>query len=291
MSAGTNTQARRIVVGIDPSEEATAALHWARDQAGPDDRIEVVHAWDVPLVAGYEVAVAIDPREIENASRAFLDKVVAGVGDPRVGAVLAQGHPGRSIAEVAADADLVVVGHRGSGKASVILGSTANYVLHHVEQPVVVIRGTHRAAPHHVVVGVDDHGIDSAAGENPSVRALRWAYELSGVERVDVMHAWFAPAVAMGLYVGAGPDMEQMDQAALEVIARVMESAGPAPAGVEVRQLAERGTPGFALVEASREADLLVVGSRGRGGFVGLLLGSTSLEVAAHSHAPVAILR
>lgn len=285
----------RIVVGVDASDEARAAVKWALDQADTGDQIEVVHAWDVPLVAGYEVAVAIDPREIESASRGFLDKLISEIGDPRLQPVLAQGHPGRSIAEVAVDADMVVVGHRGSGKASVILGSTANYVLHHVEQPVVVIRGDHHDTPRHVVVGVDDHHLASDAGggmdENPSVRALRWVYSLRGVERIDVLHAWFAPAVAMGLYAGAGADMEQMDQAAVEVISRVMTAAGSAPAGVETRQIADRGTPGFALVEASRDADLIVVGSRGRGGFVGLLLGSTSLEVAAHSHAPVAILR
>lgn len=285
----------RIVVGVDASEEARAAVKWALDQSVAGDRVEVVHAWDVPLVAGYEVAVAIDPREIESASRGFLNKIIAEIGDSRLEPVLAQGHPGRSIAEVAEGADMVVVGHRGSGKASVILGSTANYVLHHVEQPVVVIRGDHHDTARHVVVGVDDHHLESDGGggvdENPSVRALRWAYGLRGVERIDVMHAWFAPAVAMGLYAGAGADMEQMDQAAVEVIAKVMEAAGSAPSGVEVRQLAERGTPGFALVEASRDADLVVVGSRGRGGFAGLLLGSTSLEVAAHSHSPVAILR
>jgi nucleotide-binding universal stress UspA family protein len=52
-----------------------------------------------------------------------------------------------------------------------------------------------------------------------------------------------------------------------------------------------RGTPGFALIEASRDVDMVVVGSRGRGGFKGLLLGSTSAEVASHSHAPVAVIR
>jgi nucleotide-binding universal stress UspA family protein len=172
----------------------------------------------------------------------------------------------------------------------VILGSTANYVLHHVEHPVVMIRGERWGTPQRVVVGVDDHGLDEDQ-DNPSARALRWAFDLVGLTEVDVVHAWFAPGVAAGLYAGAGADMEEMDRAGAEVIARVIAAAGPAPEGVTVRPCVERGTPGFALVEASRTADMIVVGSRGRGGFMGLLLGSTSLEVAAHSHAPVAVVR
>jgi nucleotide-binding universal stress UspA family protein len=281
----------KIVVGVDASLEAREALDWARAQAHADDKIVVVHAWDVPLVAGYEVAIAIDPQEIREAAERFLQGMVDEADDSRLVALLAQGHPGRSLVEAAEDADMIVVGHRGSGKASVILGSTANYVLHHIERPVVVIRGDRFGPAHRVVVGVDDHGMDNESHENASVRALRWAYQLVGVKEIAVLHAWFAPGVAAGIYAGAGADMDEMDRAASEVIHHVMEIAGPIPAGVMVRQVVERGTPGFALIEASRSADLVVVGSRGRGGFVGLLLGSASLEVAAHSHAPVAIIR
>lgn len=287
-------------MGIDASVESREALDWARMQAGEHDRIVAVHAWDIPLVAGYEMAIAIDPSEIEQGASGFLERLVGDIGDPRVEARLAQGHPGRSLVRAAeglgdgdADdegpADMVVVGHRGSGKASVILGSTANYVMHHTERPVVVIRGDYSGAPRNVAVGVDDHHVED--GENPSVRALRFAYGLRGVEEIAVIHAWFAPGVAAGLYAGAGADMEKMDEEAVAVVEHMMELAGPAPEGVVVRAVPERGTAGFALVEASREADLVVLGSRGRGGFMGLILGSTSLEVAAHSHAPVAILR
>ena len=289
----------RIVVGIDASEEANEALAWARSQAGPDDRIIAVHAWDIPLVAGYEMAVAIDPREIQQGAAGFLKRVVADTGDDRVVDRLAQGHPGRSIVEVAAGdgdegpADMIVVGHRGSGKASMILGSTANYVMHHTEQPVVIIRGTYTGRPVLVAVGVDDHGIeeDDDDEENASVRALRFAYGLRGVEQIAVVHAWFAPGVAAGLYASAGADIEKMDAEASAVAEHVIARAGPGPEGVDVRAVPERGTAGFALVEASREADLVVVGSRGRGGFLRVLLGSTSLEVASHSHSPVAIVR
>ena len=282
---------RRLVVGIDPSDESRNALDWAVLQAGPDDQVVAVHCWDLPVVAGYEAAIVVDPRDLQSAAAAFLDEFLAGAHDPRVVGTLAQGHTGKALVAAAADADMVVVGHRGSGKASVILGSTANYVLHHTERPVVVVRGDRRCETRHVVVGVDDHGCEDGVHENESVRALRLAYRLRGVDRIDVMHAWFAPAMATGLYASAGADIEAMDRGAYDVINHVMHAAGPLPDGVTVQQMPERGTPGFALIEASRIADLVVVGSRGRGGFAELLLGSTSLELTSHSHGPVAVVR
>jgi len=95
----------------------------------------------------------------------------------------------------------------------------------------------------------------------------------------------------VGMFTPVGAELEQMDKAADAVVDHVVEAAGPPPDGVEMTCEAVRGTPGFGLIEASRDADLVVVGSRGRGGFAGLLLGSTSAEVAAHCHVPVAIIR
>ncbi len=190
------------------------------------------------------------------------------------------------------DAAAIIVGHRGNSRVSMMLGSTANYVLHHTERPVVIVRGDHADVPRLVVVGVDDHDLDDEQGvENESTRAVRWAYGLPGVEEVRVVHAWFLPALAVGMFATVAAELDTMDAAAQGVVDRVLESAGPAPDQVKVTGEAVRGTPGFALIEASRDVDLVVVGSRGRGGFKGLLLGSTSAEVASHSHAPVAVIR
>jgi nucleotide-binding universal stress UspA family protein len=82
-----------------------------------------------------------------------------------------------------------------------------------------------------------------------------------------------------------------MDASALRIAERVVEAAGEPPQGVTVTAEASRGTGGLALIDASLTADLVVVGRRGRGGFSELLLGSTSSEIAAHSHAPVAIIQ
>lgn len=288
---------RSVVVGVDASPEADEALEWTRSVAGADDRIVLVHAWELPLVTGYDMVVTIDPAEIEQLSKQGLQELVDRVDDDRLAPVTRQGHAGRALVSEAdeADAELIVVGHRGKGRMSMMLGSTANYVLHHTERPVVIIRGEHEAPPRRIVVGVDDNdlgeGTVTEGQQNESVRALRWAYSMPGVEQIRVVHSWFLPALAVGMFATVAAELETMDAGAKEVVDRVMTAAGPPPGGVQVVGESVRGTPGFALIEASRDADLVVVGSRGRGGFSGLLLGSTSAEVAAHSHAPVAVIR
>jgi nucleotide-binding universal stress UspA family protein len=277
----------RFVVGIDGSERAREALRWAATHAGPDDRIEAIHVWDVPVMAGYEGAIVADPVEIEAAAAQFVADMVTGSDDPRIVPMTVRGTPGHALVDAAEGAEAVVVGHVGDGRMS-LLGSVAHHVVHHTATPVVLVRGERTGLARHVVVGVDDHGIDAADG-NESVHALRWAYSLRGVEQIDVVHAWFSPAVAAGSLSSAGADIEREDAEAVAVIEHVVQAAGSLPPGLTVREMPERGTPGFALVEASRSADLVVVGSSGRGGFLGVLLGSTSTDVVANSHCTVAV--
>lgn len=250
-----------IVVGVDSSAESDTALEWARSVAPPDARIVLVHAWELPIVTGYDVVIPLDPAEIEASAAAALEAVLADLDDDRLETELVQGHAGKGLIGVADErgASMIVVGHRGKGRMSMMLGSTANYVLHHSERPVVVIRGDHVAPPARVVVGVDDHDIDDEHAENESVRAVRWAYDLPGVRHVEVVHAWFLPALAVGMFTPAVAELDQMDAAANAVVERIVEAVGPPPDGVTATGAAVRGTPGFALIEASRDADLVVV--------------------------------
>lgn len=280
---------RTVVVGVDASHESQQALAWARAIAGSDDRIVVVHAWEIPLLTSYDMVVAVDSVEVERMAKQGLDELVAKLDDPRIVPVTHRGHAGRGLVEEGKDADLIVVGHRGNSRLSLMLGSTTNYVLHHTERPVVVVRGEDPTSPpQRVVVGVDDFDDPE---DSPSVRAVQWAANLPGVQEVRAVHAWFIPPLAVGMFVPAATDLTAMDEAAQRVADRVVAAAGPLPDEVTVTADVARGTGGFALIEASRDTDLVVVGRRGRGGFSGLLLGSTSVETTAHSHAPVAVIR
>ncbi|HZB39665.1 MAG TPA: universal stress protein [Ilumatobacter sp.] len=293
---------RTLVVGADWSTESQRGIEWARALAEPDDRIVLVHAWEMPVVAGYDMVLAVDPTELSGQASEALNQLVAEIGDPRIDPVVRQGHAGRELVAQADDDDasMIVLGHSGNSRVAMMLGSTANYVLHHTTRPVVVVRGwlmdedAEVTPPTFVVVGVDDHGLDPddpESHENPSVRAVRWAGALPGIERVRVVHAWFLPSLAVGVHAEIAAETDQMDAAAQAEIDRVLAAAGPLPEGIELVSEPVRGTPGFALIEESRDADLVVLGSRGHGGFSELLLGSTTAEVSAHSHCPVAVVR
>ena len=286
---GMSSGQRTFVVGVDATEEGGRALAWTRSAAAADDLIVAVHAWDLPTMVGLDTVAMIPVADMADVAERGLDEVVDRLDDPRIEPVIHQGHAGRALVHIAdeREADLIIVGHQGSGRASVVLGSTANHVIHHTERPVVVVRGSHAPSPAQIVVGVDDHDLDEH-GENESVQALRFAADMWPAASIDVVHAWFVPSVAAGPFSNPGADFEDLDAEAVAVAQRVIDAAG-VDADVDLRPRPVNGTPEFALIEASNDADLVVVGSRGRGGFRGLLLGSTSLDLASYSHSPVAI--
>jgi nucleotide-binding universal stress UspA family protein len=286
------------LVGIDASDHARDALSWAVAVARPDDPVVALHAWDLPVVTGYESGAAIDPSEAEASARDLVRQLMGAHADGRVEGRTADGPAGRALVDavgVLGPDVVVVVGHGGSGKTSLLLGSTAHHVAHHVEAPVVVVRGELRLPVATVAVGVewaDRHGDDLDAH---SMAALRWALQLPGATRVEVTHADFVPAVAAGPVVE--PGLESAEEAAADDsrLRRAVQAAsggsGLAPSGAEVVPVVAAGTGAFAMIEASRTADLVVVGTRGRAGVVELLVGSTTLEVLAHAHCPVAVVR
>jgi nucleotide-binding universal stress UspA family protein len=131
-----------------------------------------------------------------------------------------------------------------------------------------------------IVVGVD--------GSEGSATALRWALEEAALRHatVDVVHAWVYPYVGEASFALSEGEFEAQAQAVLD---RSVEQGGPPPAGVVVNPVLVHGPAAGALIDAAADADLLVLSSRGHGGFVGLLLGSVSQQCVHHAPCPVVI--
>lgn len=285
------------LVGLDGSGPARAALIWARSVAGADEPIIAVHAPLPPTSLGYETMGGIQPIPVEQVSENFLDRELGELGDSRVSGRSMTGDAGAALVELAAEVGpevTIVVGHGGSSRASLLLGSVAHYVVHHTDSPVVVVRGDTRVPVRHLVVGVDQ-GDDDDEPDDRSVVALRWAVRLPGVERIEVSHADFVPAVAAGPLREPGLESDDAvddDDAMLrQAIDLATDGSGVSPNGAEIVPVVAAGTGAFALIEASRNADLVVIGTRGRSSLVQLIVGSTGLDVLAHAHCPVAVIR
>jgi nucleotide-binding universal stress UspA family protein len=140
-----------------------------------------------------------------------------------------------------------------------------------------------------IVVGVD--------GSETSRHALRWAAAeaIRHDAELNVVYAWEVPALGAGVGIAPGrrataPPEGQRDAAEHLITEVIAEELGANPPA-KVRPSIGRGTAAGILLEASQGADLLVVGSRGTGGFAGLLLGSVSTKMANHATCPVVIVR
>ncbi|MEU9244503.1 universal stress protein [Streptomyces sp. NPDC048385] len=137
-----------------------------------------------------------------------------------------------------------------------------------------------RASTGRIVVGVD--------GAEPSKAALRWAARQAGLTGavVEAVTAWEYPS-----FYGWGPSgFDFGDNAGAVLTQAIDEALGPDRRG-EVRQVVVCGNPAAVLLDASRGAELLVVGSRGHGGFTEALLGSVGQHVVQHADCPVVVIR
>ena len=135
-----------------------------------------------------------------------------------------------------------------------------------------------------IVVGVD--------GSPGSRRALEWAVREAARRDAElvVLHAWHFPSAAYVPYVPASSITVGVMEEAGEKLLAEMEAAMEIPPTLRIRHLVVEGSAAPKLVHEAADADLLVVGSRGRGGFSGLLLGSVSQQCAHHAPCPVVII-
>jgi nucleotide-binding universal stress UspA family protein len=278
------TDQRHIVVGVDGSTGATQALEWAVEEAALDNaRLTAVMAWSRPVIYGAyaEVSVPFDEKFREAAVanlQAAVKKVADGV---KIDQRIAEGPAVPVLTQAAQEADLLVVGSRGNGGfASLLLGSVALGCAHHSSVPVAVIRDTTAERRNRVLVGYD-------ASENAAT-ALRWAADEAQRRNATlrVISAWtYLDQTVPGDF---DPHFTQAeaDGAALQAVTRILGEST-----VEFDVVAPNDLPVAALLDACAEGDLIVVGSRGFGGFRSLLLGSVSHHVLTHAPIPVVVVR
>ena len=270
-----------IIVGYDGSPGSELALHWAAREAG--DRgitLTVCHAW-----APEDLALLIEPALFDLARRQGEEIAQRGLrhagqfaGPGGAQPLLAAGPPARVLCEHSGPATLVVVGARGHGRlAGLLLGSVAWQLAGHGQGPIVIVRGPARRpndAPGPVVAGVD--------GSAASPAVLQLAGEEAALRHVPVL-AVCALADAPASLGGA----RQVEEEFTSMLTR-WEKQHP---GVTVLRHVSQGSPRAALLEAGAEAQMIIVGTRGRGGIPGMTLGSAAAALLHHAPCPVGIVR
>jgi nucleotide-binding universal stress UspA family protein len=142
---------------------------------------------------------------------------------------------------------------------------------------------TDTPSPARIVVGVD--------GSALATNALEFAIEEARLRKAELHVTYAYPVMASRVTGSTGKDYyEQVEAEAKEFLQGIMATA-PSTEGLEVEWLGVPGNPSEVLIEASRGATLLVVGSRGQGGFIGLMMGSVSTQCVHYSHCPVLVVR
>jgi nucleotide-binding universal stress UspA family protein len=280
----------RIVVGVDGSEHSMAALEWAAVQAqrtGVD--LEVVAAFG----PGYRFLSRSEADKCmqEDVAEAMVraEKLAPGVD---ITSTTFEGPPETGLITEGSGADLLVVGSRGlGGFKCLLLGSVSRACVHRARCPVVVVAQPGPASDalmterdersHRIVVGID--------GSPSSIAALEWAAnqaELTGAS-LEVLMTWEWLTGYGWSPINPDFDQERVCQTALSDHLKPVRDAHP---GISIQAAAIEGHPAPLLVKASEGADLLVVGSRGHGEFVGVLLGSVSEHCVTNAHCPVLVL-
>lgn len=288
-----------VVVGYDGSAGSDEALHWAVDEArGRRARLRVVSVFGWapygPPVGIGRVQAMPDPRELgeEVATRGRARAQQLAPQLEVSTAVHVDLGAAEALVRESDRAQLLVVGSRGRGGfAALVLGSTSTGVAMRASCPVVVVhRGRGGADPSApggpVVVGVD--------GSELSERAVGWAFDAAARRGVGLVavHAWQPPWATEVEWALADLDLVRaLRQSAAVTLAESLAGWSQERPDVPVEQRVVRAHPVRALTDASGEAQLLVVGSRGRGGFAGSLLGSVSQAALHHADCPVVVVR
>ncbi len=278
-----DTKLRRLVVGVDGSAAAAAALYWAGLLAvSADAEVVAVSAFEVPWS---EVTPEDHERLVKERDRLLADVWVRPASDAgaSVRATLREGDPRHIVlsAAEAEGADLVVLGRTGTGGGPgfLHLGSVAEYAAHHTRQALAVIPSTTSEPIQRIVVGVD--------GSPDSLHAVQWCADLAGITDASVV------AVAVEEAYLEWTPSTSADNWRRDVEHQTDRWVAPlTEAGIAVEHVAQRDLhPADGLLggASARGGDLLVVGTRGAGGFSGLRAGGVAMKVLHRASLPVVL--
>ncbi|GAA1553453.1 universal stress protein [Kribbella sancticallisti] len=288
-----NRDRRPVLVGVDGSVSAQGALAWAAAEASSRRcPLRIIHTFVWPMIGNALDLASVG--DIDNGLQSAGEWILAEAEnytrhvapDIKVTGELFVAGAAPTLLSQAQDAELVVVGSRGfGGFRGLLMGSVSAAVAAHAPCPVIVVR-PHRdgtafpaGSTGRIVVGVD--------GSEVSAGAIRFALQQAARRHVGVtvVHAWMPTRQHSSPRVP--PEIiEQVEQ---QLLAEVMEGERALVPGIDLELNLVHDHPVQALVDASGDAGMVVVGSHGRGGFAGMLLGSVSQAVLQHAACPVAV--
>jgi nucleotide-binding universal stress UspA family protein len=285
-----------ILVGVDGSASSKMAVAWAaRDAAMRGAPLTLVHVLAPPVVMAFP-ETPMPPSYMEwqqEQAKRFIQEAFTIVeqstgsgGPPEVGSETVVGSTLPTLVDLGKEAVMIVVGSRGHGWLHrSLMGSVSSNLVRHAHCPVAVIHDAGQSMRHPsgapVVVGVDGSPTSDAttavAFEEASFR---------GVELVAV-YAWHDTHV----FDVPGIDISAMQNDGERILAEQLAGWQERYPDVKVRRVVVCDRPADQLIEQSRAAQLVVVGSHGRGGFAGMLLGSVSMAVVQSARIPVIVAR
>jgi nucleotide-binding universal stress UspA family protein len=282
-----------VIAGVDGSAFSRNVVEWAAAEAGRRHcALRLVHTYTLPVTGhwGFDPVREDLDTVLRGTGKALLADVADAVrgADPalNVSTVVSRGDAVTVLRRESGHARLTVIGAHGASRVSgLFFGSVALALASANPAPVAVIGPgelVNAAGP--VVVGVD--------GSPNSDAALAFAFDEAALRQADLIavHSWY-DTVIDGAYswqtVWLDPGANEKEESAS--LSKLLASWREKYPEVVVHQQLVRSRPARALLELSRTAQLVVVGSRGRGGFTGMLLGSTSQALITGSSSPVVI--
>jgi len=285
--------ASQVVVGIDGSDSAVRAAVWAAAEGARHNvPLRLVHAYFQPYLYYPPFATATTENDLLLA-RAHRDLVAAAAAvraaQPGVAVrtELRRGHPVQTLLDESSTARMLVLGARGRyGFDALLLGSTAVAVAAHASCPVAVIRGEVDDPSLPVVVGVDGSPVSEAAV------AIAFDEASTRGAKLVAVHAWGEiPDESLYSLTEVPEQTARIEDQERRVLAERLAGWQEKYPDVPVERVVVRQRSAVALVEQAAKALLVVVGSHGRGGFTGMLIGSTSQALLHHAPCPVIVVR